>query len=324
MAEGFRDYDCGITAIDAHYVRPGLAAIHLMEEGGRAAFIDTGTSHSVPGVLAVLRRKAIPLENVDYVIVTHVHLDHAGGAGALMAHLPNARLVVHPRGARHMIDPSRLVAGAATVYGEDGMDRLFGRIVPVPAERVIEAPDGFSLSLNGRPLLFLDTPGHARHHFCIYDENSRGVFTGDTFGISYREFDVAGREFIFPTTTPVQFEPEAAHASIDRLMELKPVHMYLTHYGQVSRPEQLAVELHRTLDDFVGLAESVRQAGELRHRLLTEKLGKYLLEQLAAHGCRLTGQQALALLAGDVELNAQGLEIWLDNAADSGGAGNGS
>ncbi len=315
MSEDFRDYQWGISAIDARYVRPGLAAVHLLEEGGRAALIDTGTSHSATGVLAVLRRKGIPLGNVDYVIVTHVHLDHAGGAGALMEHLPNARLVVHPRGARHMVDPSRLMAGAAAVYGKEGMDRLFGRIVPVPAERVIEAPDGFSLSLNGRPLLFLDTPGHARHHFCIYDEKSRGLFTGDTFGISYREFDVDGREFIFPTTTPVQFEPDAAHASIDRLLALKPSHLYLTHYGQVGRPERLGEELHPMLDDFVRLAESVRDAGADRHRLLVDKFGEYLLSRLSAHGCRLPADRALELLAGDLELNAQGLEVWLDRGA---------
>jgi glyoxylase-like metal-dependent hydrolase (beta-lactamase superfamily II) len=312
MPEGSCDYHCGITAIDAHYVRPGLAAVHLLEQGGRAALIDTGTSHSAAHVLDILRHKGIPPENVDYVIVTHVHLDHAGGAGALMEHLPNARLVVHPRGARHMVDPSRLMAGAAAVYGEEGMDRLFGRIVPVPTERVIEAPDGFTLTLNGRPLLFLDTPGHARHHFCVYDEKSRGVFTGDTFGISYREFDVGGREFIFPTTTPVQFEPDAAHASIDRLLALKPSHMYLTHYGRVGQPERLAAELHRMLDDLVGMAEGVREAGADRHRLLTDRLGDYLLAQVAAHGCRLPREQAQALLAGDVELNAQGLEVWLD------------
>jgi glyoxylase-like metal-dependent hydrolase (beta-lactamase superfamily II) len=314
MNENYRDYDDGITAIDAHHIRPGLAATHLLAEGDKAAFIDTGTNLSVPGVLEVMRRKNLRPENIAYVIVTHVHLDHAGGAGEMMRLFPEAMLVVHPRGARHMIDPSKLMAGSIAVYGEEDFRRLYGEIVPVPAERVIEAPHEFTLDLNGRRLLILDTPGHARHHFCIFDEQSGGVFTGDTFGISYREFDVGGREFIFPTTTPVQFEAEAAHDSIDLIMSHHPRAAYLTHYGRVTRLPRLADDLHHMLDDFVRLAEEVRDAGEARHRLLTEKLGSYLLEKLAAHGCGLDRATADALLANDVELNAQGLEVWLDRA----------
>lgn len=314
MTENHQDYEYGITAIDAGLIRPGLAATHLLVEGDKAAFIDTGTSFSVPGVLEVMRRKNLYPENVAYVIVTHVHLDHAGGAGEMMRLFPEAMLVVHPRGARHMIDPSKLVAGSLAVYGEEQFRQSYGEIVPVPAERVIEAPHEFVLELNGRRLLILDTPGHARHHFCVFDERSGGVFTGDTFGISYREFDVDGREFIFPTTSPVQFEPEAAHYSIDLIMSYHPRAAYLTHYGRVARLPRLADDLHYMLDDFVRLAEAVRDAGAARHRLLTEKLESYLLEKLAVHGCGLDRAAAGALLANDIELNAQGLAVWLDRA----------
>ena len=314
MTENHRDYEDGITAIDAHHIRPGLAAIHLLVEGDKAAFIDTGTNFSVPGVLEVLRRKNLRPENVAYVIVTHVHLDHAGGAGEMMRLFPAAMLVVHPRGARHMIDPSRLVAGSVAVYGEENFRRAYGEIVPVSAERVIEAPHDFTLEMNGRRLLFLDTPGHARHHFCIFDERSSGVFTGDTFGISYREFDVEGREFIFPTTTPVQFEPEAAHDSIDLIMSHHPRAAYLTHFGRVAQLPRLADDLHRMLDDFVNIAEGLRDAGAMRHQRLTEGLGNYLLACLEAHGCRLAPDEARALLENDIELNAQGLEVWVDKA----------
>src|SRR5690606_24907183 len=110
---------------------------------------------------------------------------------------------VHPRGARHMADPSRLIASATTVYGETEFNRLYGTIRPVDPHRIITAPDGFTLDFNGRPLVFFDTPGHARHHYCVFDQKSQSVFTGDTFGISYREFDVEGMEFVFPATTPV-------------------------------------------------------------------------------------------------------------------------
>lgn len=314
MTPNCLDYADGISAIDAEYLRPGLAAIHLLVEGDQAAIIDTGVNASVPGVLEVLRQKNLRPEQIAYVIVTHVHLDHAGGAGEMMRRFPNAMLVAHPRGARHMIDPSRLVAGSIAVYGEDRFRQGYGEIVPIPAARVIEAPHEFTLALNGRPLLFIDTPGHARHHFCVYDERSGGMFTGDTFGLSYREFDVDGREFVLPTTTPVQFEPDAAHASIALIMSYKPRAAYLTHYGKVTQLPRLADDLHRMLDDLVSLAEGVRDAGEARHRLLTGKLESYLLERLAAHGCKLARNEAVALLANDIELNAQGLEVWLDKA----------
>lgn len=312
MTENLQDFDGGIATIDAHHIRPGLAAIHLLVEGGKAAIIDTGTNFSVPGVLDALRQRKLRPQDVAYVIVTHVHLDHAGGAGEMMRLFPEAMLVVHPRGARHMIDPSKLMAGAMAVYGEEMFHQAYGEIVPVPADRVIEAPHEFMLKLNGRSLLFLDTPGHARHHFCIFDEHYGGIFTGDTFGISYREFDVDGREFILPTTTPVQFEPEAAHASIDLIVSCRPRAAYLTHYGRVSGLPRLADDLHYMLDGFVRLAESVRDAGESRHKQLTEKLSAYFLERLASHGCKLAPAESLALLANDIELNAQGLEVWLD------------
>lgn len=312
MTENHRDYENGIAAIDADHIRPNLAAIHLLVEGDQAAFIDTGTNFSLPGVLEVMRRKNLRPENIAYVIVTHVHLDHAGGAGEMMRLFPDAMLVVHPRGARHMIDPSRLVAGSLAVYGEEPFRRSYGEIVPVPAERVIEAPHEFTLDLNGRILLFLDTPGHARHHFCIFDELSRGVFTGDTFGISYREFDVDGREFIFPTTTPVQFEPNAAHDSIDLIMSHHPRAAYLTHYGRVTQLPRLADDLHRMIDAFVNIADGSRNTGEMRHQRLVIGLENYLLECLDTHGCRLDPDEARVLLEHDIELNAQGLEVWMN------------
>ncbi|CAN0496322.1 unnamed protein product, partial [Phaeothamnion confervicola] len=147
----------GIHVIDTGFHRPMFDASYLVVEHGRAAFIDTGTNHSVPRLLEALQSLGLAPEAVDFVIVTHVHLDHAGGAGLLMRQLPNARLVVHPHGARHMIDPERLTNGARAVYGEPEVTRSYGRIVPVPAERVQRTDDGFTLELAGRPLKFLDT-----------------------------------------------------------------------------------------------------------------------------------------------------------------------
>jgi glyoxylase-like metal-dependent hydrolase (beta-lactamase superfamily II) len=309
------DYEHGISAIDAEYQRPGLAAFYLLIEGKQAAFIDTGTSRSMPQALAALHAKGLSADDVAYVIPTHVHLDHAGGAGEMMRRFPNARLVVHPRGARHMIDPAKLIAGVVEVYGAEAVAQNFGEIAPIPAERVIEAPDNFRLDFNGRGLLFLDTPGHARHHFCVWDARSRGIFSGDTFGISYREFDTERGAFIFPTTTPVQFEPQALHASIDRLVALGPAQIFLTHFGRVTEIGRLAADMHALVTTFSDMARAVRAAGPERHTQLIQGQRDILLPRLKAHGCKFDPDQFEKLLAGDYALNAQGLGVWLDREA---------
>lgn len=302
----------GILTLDADYLRPGLAAIHLIVEDGGVAIVDTGTNHAVPSVLAELRGLGLGPKAVDYVIVTHVHLDHAGAAGALLENCPNARLVVHPKGARHMIDPARLVAGSIEVYGHAHFYEHYGDIVPVPAARVIEAGEGFQLDFRGRPLRFLDTPGHARHHVCIFDARSNSLFTGDSFGISYREFDVAGRPFIFPTTTPVQFEPAAMHETLDRLLATGAEAAFLTHYGRVDGLSALAGELHTQIDELVELARAAPGAGEARHAALRAAVETAILRRLRAHGCTLDDATCKALLANDIELNTQGLLVWRD------------
>jgi glyoxylase-like metal-dependent hydrolase (beta-lactamase superfamily II) len=307
------DLDHGITMIDAQLYRQGQVSTYLMIEGDRAAFVETGTAHSVPGLLSVLDEKGIPRENVDFVIPTHVHLDHAGGAGELIRHLPNARLVIHPRGARHMIDPEKLNAGAAAVYGQAEMERMFGTIVPVPADRVLEAGDGDELDFNGRLLRFLDTPGHARHHFCVVDEAGDGIFTGDTFGLSYREFDTDQGPFVLPTTTPVQFDPDALHTSVDRLMAEGLGYMYLTHYSRVPAEGRLQADMHELIDAFVGMAEARADAGDTRHDALCEDMMNLLIRRLRDHDCHLAEDEIRTLLAPDVDLNVQGLEVWLDH-----------
>ncbi len=309
------DYGHGISAIDSGFGRPQLAAIHLVVEDGLAALVDTGTNASLPIVLAALEDKGLSPEQVEYVILTHIHLDHAGGAGALMRALPKARLTVHPRGARHMVDPSRLVAGTIAVYGKAQARKMYGDILPIPPERILETPEGTTIGLGGRELIFLDTPGHARHHVCIRDGRSGHLFAGDMFGLSYRELDVDGRQFVFPTTTPVQFEPDAMHASIHRLLALRPDAIYVTHYGQVRDVPRLAADLHRLIDAHVAVALRHREAGARRHDLIKAGITDILLEESRRHGWRMARDAVLRLMAADVELNAQGLGAWLDGNA---------
>lgn len=309
----WRDYGNGIIAFDAGYVRPILAAIHMIVDDGRVAFIDTGSNDSLPNVLDALTKVGLGRDAVDYVILTHIHLDHAGGAGALMREFPKAKLVVHPRGSRHMAEPSKLVAGVTAVYGKEYVDTVYGDILPIPAERIINAHEGLTLQLGSRELLMIDTPGHAKHHICIIDEKAKAIFTGDMFGLSYRELDVDGRQFIQPTTSPTQFDPAEMRASIDRLMSYSPSAMYLTHYAQVTDLPAQAANLHRRLDAHVAIAEAHANDGETRHAATKQELAAYLLAELRAHGCTLPEATILDILATDLELNVQGLTWWLDH-----------
>ena len=309
----WRDYGNGIIAFDAGYVRPILAAIHLIVDDGRVALIDTGSNDSLPNVLTALDKIGLPRDAVDYVILTHIHLDHAGGAGMLMREFPKAKLVVHPRGSRHMAEPSKLVAGVTAVYGQEYVETVYGEILPIPAERIIDAHDGLTLQLGGRELLMIDTPGHAKHHICIVDQKAKVIFSGDMFGLSYREFDVDGRPFIMPTTSPTQFDPAEMRASIDRLMSYKPTAMYLTHYAQLTDLAAQAANLRRRLDHQVAIAEAHATDGETRHAAIKAETTAYLLAELRAHGCALPETVMLEVLATDLELNAQGLAYWLDH-----------
>lgn len=305
------DFADGITAIDTDYARPGLDASHLVVDNGRAAFVDTGTTPSVPNLLAALEARGVGREQVDWVLTTHVHLDHAGGAGALMRHLPNARCVTHPRGARHLIDPAKLVAASIVVYGEQRYRELYGEIVPVEEERMRVPADGERIMLGTRTLELIYTPGHALHHYCIVDLDSRRIFPGDTFGISYREFDVNGHEFVMPTTTPVHFDPEALKTSISRLLDYAPPAMYLTHYSEVRDVERLADDLKRGIDAFVTLGRALAAAPQRAARM-REAMFWQLSGWLDEHGYAGDSTERHRLLDDDIDLNVQGLEVWLD------------
>lgn len=304
------DFADGISAIDTEYVRPMMDASHLIVNGGRAAFVDTGTSHSVPLLMAALEAKGLQPDDVDYVLVTHVHLDHAGGAGQLMAALPKAAAVLHPRGAPHMADPSRLVKGSVAVYGQDLFASLYGEIRPIPEDRIRIVEDGDRLWLGGRTLEFLHTEGHARHHYCISDVDSGVIFSGDTFGLSYRDLDTDKGEFIFPSTTPVDFDPEAAASSVDRLMGRSPEAIYLTHYSRVTDVRRLADDLKQDINAYADLACGVSGRDD-PVPALEDGLREYMYLRMDRHGCNPDPGWRESIIGDDIRLNAQGLKVWL-------------
>ena len=306
-------YEHDIYSVDAQYVRPKHAAIHLILENGRVAFVDTGCNDSIPNALRALDELGVSVDSVDYVMLSHIHLDHAGGAGTMMKLFPNARLVVHPRGAWHMAKPARLMESVATVYGIEETRRLYGEVLPIDASRIIEATHETSIDLAGRKLLCLDAPGHAKHHIAIVDSKSGHIFSGDIFGLSYPELDTDGRQFVFPTTTPVQFEPQAMHASIEMLMSYRPQAIYLTHFGQICDVAAKALDLHRMIDAHVAIALREKKAGAERHARIRVGLDELLLEETKRFGCRLADADVLKVFDADLELNTQGLVVWLDN-----------
>jgi glyoxylase-like metal-dependent hydrolase (beta-lactamase superfamily II) len=308
----------GLWAIDTGFHRDRFDAAYLVTDGGRAAFIDTGTAFAVPRLLAALDALGLPRSAVDFVIATHVHLDHAGGVGPLMQALPGAQLVVHPRGARHLIDPTALWQGALAVYGAAQMARAYGALLPVPAERVRTTADGETIALASRPLVFAHTPGHALHHHCIWDARSGGWFTGDNFGMAYPEFNVDGRAFIFPTTTPVQFDPDAMRASIARLMARAPRQMFLTHYSRVTGVADCAARLEQMMDATVAAALAQRDAPDRLQAIAAALMALYA-DGARAFGVRLPDAEIARLLHDDVELNAAGLIAWLDRPSRAAG-----
>ena len=310
------DLGGGVFAIDTAFQRARFDAAYLLVHRGRAAFIDTGTNHAVPRHLAALAALGLARDAVDWVIPTHVHLDHAGGAGRLMQELPGATLLVHPRGAPHMVDPSALIEGALAIYGAQEMARSYGSIVAVDETRVRLSHDGMHLTLGGdRVLRLIDTPGHARHHHCVWDPLTRGWFTGDAFGSSYREFDTQQGAWMFPNTVPTQFDPLAFRATIGRLLAVEPACVYVTHFSRLDHVPLLARRVLAVLDAMVALASSQRDAPD-RHTTLKRGLATLYSQHLAEHGV-VNVPDKLGLLDMDIELNAQGIGLWLDRQIPS-------
>jgi len=301
----------GIWCIDTGYHRPQYDAAYLLVDGGRAAFFDTGTNLAVPRLLATLRSLGLPRDAVDWVIPSHVHLDHAGGAGLLIRELPAARMLLHPRGLRHMVDPSALQQGVLAIYGAEAVARDYGTLLPVDPERISTTEDGMVVRLGARRLEFAHTPGHAQHHHCLWDEVSGGWFAGDTFGVSYREFDTERGPWILAISTPVQFDPPALRASVQRLLAKQPRCMHLTHYGRVGDVARLGAELLAGIERLVVLGQAT-PGGADRDQRLRRVLQAQYQHDARAHGCT-QGDKAVAdALSMDLTLNAQGLGIWLD------------
>ncbi|UED76996.1 MBL fold metallo-hydrolase [Brevibacillus sp. DP1.3A] len=236
--------------------------------------VETGPSPSVPYIKAGLAKLGYTPEQVKYIIVTHIHLDHAGGVGLFLKDCPNAKVVVHPKGARHLVDPSRLIAGARAVYHDD-FDRLFDPIEAVLEERILIRGDGDTLKIGENCVLeFLDSPGHANHHFSIYDPVSRGMFTGDTAGVLYPQLKKDGIHLVLPSTSPNQFDPDAMLASLSRFEARKLSRIYFGHFGMSEQVDDVYRQIREWLPVFVAEGESTLAVGQTYDELSRKLLGR--------------------------------------------------
>jgi glyoxylase-like metal-dependent hydrolase (beta-lactamase superfamily II) len=262
----------GLDYVDLNFLgRPQIIATAVLRDASGVALIDPGPTTTLQGLLETLRRLGIETRDLRQVLLTHIHLDHAGATGALLRENPAIEVFVHERGARHLVDPSKLMASATRLYGED-MDRLWGEMLPVPASQVKVLNGGERLVAGGRELEVAQTPGHASHHVTFFDRASSIAFVGDTAGIRR-----GSGTYIMPPTPPPDIDLELWRASADRILAWDPETLFLTHFGPFrgARPHfQELFERLETWSALVGrlLADSSIDDSERERRFVAEAL----------------------------------------------------
>lgn len=275
--------------------------------------VETGPSPSIKHVKEGLQALGYSLDRVKYIIVTHIHLDHSGGVGLLLQDCPNAQVVVHPRGARHLAEPERLIAGAKAVYG-DKFEDLFDPILPVPENRLLIKGEADTLKIGTACTLeFLDTPGHSKHHFSIYDPISNGLFTGDTVGVRYSQLNREGIGLYLPSTSPNQFDPDDMQQAIDRMLGMELDAIYYGHYGMTNEPDKALRQVSEWLTLFMEEARTV-VAEKGGQDLLAERLSKLVQDYLKEQGVA-DDHKELAIIDLDMEVSAMGIIDYFSKTA---------
>lgn len=303
-----------ITTIDTRYIHDHKASVYLLREGDRAAYVDTNTNPGVPHLLEALGKQGLAPENVDYLIVTHVHLDHAGGTEALLRHCPNATVLAHPKCARHLAAPDRIVKGAKMIYGEELYAHLYGEILPVPEDRIRIMQDDEVLTWGGRDLHFFYTYGHASHHFSMHDRGSNAVFTGDSFGIGRSEVSRPGPSFLACSCSPPDFDADEARRSLQRILDTQAAYACVGHYGPFVDLPRDGDQLLRSINAMEAIqrdAFATDLAGAELNSFCHEKVREATKEHL--DWCDVVDPVAdLDWMEGDMFLNAQGIAVAVD------------
>jgi glyoxylase-like metal-dependent hydrolase (beta-lactamase superfamily II) len=300
-------------------VLPKFTAAYLRIAGKECAFIETHTSVAVPKLLAELQAKGLSRESVRWIVVTHAHLDHAGGAGTLLAQCPNATLLAHPRAARHLIDPAKLIASATSVYGQERFAKLYGTITPIAETRVRVMEDGDTFALGDATLQVFHTAGHAKHHFIVHDPAMSTVFTGDTFGLVYPALQ-RGARFAIASTSPTDFDAAEARKSIDKVLSLGAKTACLTHYDALTDLDEVANQVRAWVDRseaWLVRGQKSQDSMAAMHRWIANELKLAMEEESRRLGITFT-KDDWDLLATDIDLNAQGIAFVADKSRKSG------
>ncbi|MBL8047568.1 MAG: MBL fold metallo-hydrolase [Chthonomonas sp.] len=276
-----------IWGIDSGLGHERCTAVYVLRAAAGWVLIDCSAAACSPRVLAGLAE--IGVDALVGILPTHVHLDHAGGAGVISAQFPGAKVIAHPRAARHLANPSRLVAGAREVWGAERFAALYGETLPVPEDRLVVAEDGDEYF----GLRFFDAPGHARHHYMVWDETSGTLFAGDAFGLAY-EGGVS-----YPSSSPVQFDPDAARATIRQIVDLKPERVAIAHFGVLQDVAARAEQLIEMLDEFEAVARRYEREPDRVPRI------REALRELHPPNANRERYET------DIEINADGLDFWL-------------
>ncbi len=310
-SEDFESHDINplmkIITVDCNYVEPGFAASYLLVRGERAMFIECNTNFAIPELLKALGAEGLAPEQVDGLIVTHIHLDHAGGAGLFLKTFPNSRLFAHPRAARHAIDPSRLVSSATSVYGEIFMRERYGDILPCDEDRVQVLNDGDSLFFQGVELEIKHTRGHANHHLVVFEPLTRTLFTGDSCGVSYPALNGENGPVALVSTSPTDFDGEAALGVLDWIEKLAPTWIAPTHFGMIGREHhpRFLLMLRDQLRFSMDLLARIKREGlseEQAYLFIRTWMNGYFEGQ----GIHLS-ERDMTVLDLDFRVNAQGL-----------------
>jgi len=297
-----------VIPVDCNYVEPEFACSYLLvrEEAGvkRGFFVECNTNYAIPYLIKAVEKEGLAPDQVDGLIITHVHLDHAGGTGLFLKEFPIAKVYAHPRAAKHVIDPSKLVASATQVYGEAFMQKMYGTILPADPSRVVVLEDGATIRWQGMKFETKHTRGHANHHLCVIAEDT--VFTGDSFGVSYPEVRNKRGLVILVSTSPTDFDGAAALASIDWIVSLKK-RVALTHFGFIEVSEvPVAAEMLR--DQIVFSMEMLKriQKDHLNEKQVTDQIQSWTIDYFSKRNIMLDAEDLMTLQL-DMKVNAQGL-----------------
>ncbi|HLE54366.1 MAG TPA: MBL fold metallo-hydrolase [Thermoplasmata archaeon] len=274
------------------FQQDAFGAVYLIDDD-RKAIVETGTSWEVPRILEAVRAFGLKTEDVDALIVSHIHLDHAGGAGFLLESMPRAKVYVHEKGYKHLADPTKLLASAQAALGAES--EYFGTMVPIAEKRLVSVMDGDRLDLGKHELVFLDSPGHAPHELTILDEANRCVYTGDAAGLYF-----PGDEILMPVTPAPAFDLEKNLQTFERLLSLEPRALLFSHYGPHRRPKEAI--------------ESMMAAYPAWARLVREKLPAIgedgVLKELYEMSCRAAKRYSREFLERRIRVSITGLAAY--------------